>query len=378
MALRKNLLENKEQEALSEEPLKELCEPIEPVALIGITEMTPAERQDLVLAKDGYLYFKSTLNEQKITISPLTRESFEGSIQYPTYAVQEIIEYAAQLKKSNEKLVAEIKRIKEAHAIDQNKVKLLEEQQVLDQAQIKTLKEISNSNQLKILEKKASEKAPLGQGAIKRKKRSVRFFQSEVKQSEKKEKLSPVKQTEIDNLLFDAIEAKDISKVASALEKGANIEARRDASPETPLGLAIKIQQEDMIEFLLKQNANPDNAFKYSWLSIRDLESPLSAIANHELSLSMLEILIKYKADVNKKDKEGDTPLHRAAVKERMDLVELLLKNGADPNLRNIAGRNPLEETCFWCKSLEMRKLLEDAMKSFQVQAPARVYQPFR
>ena len=92
----------------SREEAEELFEPFEPVTWTSITEMKPKERESLLLAKDGHLYFKSTLD--KLTESPFSRESLVGSVHYPTYAVQTIIEYASQLKKNNEKLAEEIKK----------------------------------------------------------------------------------------------------------------------------------------------------------------------------------------------------------------------------------------------------------------------------
>ena len=38
-------------------------------------------------------------------------------------------------------------------------------------------------------------------------------------------------------------------------------------------------------------------------------------------------------ADPNAKDKDGNTPLHKAADEGRFDVVKLLLERGADPNI---------------------------------------------
>jgi ankyrin repeat protein len=52
-----------------------------------------------------------------------------------------------------------------------------------------------------------------------------------------------------------------------------------------------------------------------------------------------IEILIKYKADINRMNKYGITPLMLAAVNRKHEAVRLLLKKGADPFLMTIGDR---------------------------------------
>lgn len=47
-------------------------------------------------------------------------------------------------------------------------------------------------------------------------------------------------------------------------------------------------------------------------------------------------------ADVNAKDKYGDTLLHSAAYEGRKEMVELLIAKGAEVNAKNIYGGTPL------------------------------------
>lgn len=47
-------------------------------------------------------------------------------------------------------------------------------------------------------------------------------------------------------------------------------------------------------------------------------------------------------SNVNVRDREGETPLHKAAGKNRPDIVRLLVEHGADPNRRDALG-TPLE-----------------------------------
>lgn len=49
-------------------------------------------------------------------------------------------------------------------------------------------------------------------------------------------------------------------------------------------------------------------------------------------------------ANVNAKDKDGDTPVHDAALRGHKDIVELLLAEGADANARDNSGQTPADE----------------------------------
>ena len=57
----------------------------------------------------------------------------------------------------------------------------------------------------------------------------------------------------------------------------------------------------------------------------------------------IVSLLLDFGADVNAKDRDGNTPLHRAANWfSRQDVVELLVAHGARL-LKNNAGKSPLD-----------------------------------
>jgi len=66
----------------------------------------------------------------------------------------------------------------------------------------------------------------------------------------------------------------------------------------------------------------------------------LAALNNHS---EVVKLLISAGADVNKRDKLGDTPLHDAVVRGHLDVVKLLTTAGSDRNIPNKRGDTPLD-----------------------------------
>jgi ankyrin repeat protein len=60
--------------------------------------------------------------------------------------------------------------------------------------------------------------------------------------------------------------------------------------------------------------------------------------------MDMTELLLTRGADVDAKDRDGDTPLHDAAFRGHEKIVGLLLAHGADVGAKNNAGRTPRDE----------------------------------
>ena len=57
----------------------------------------------------------------------------------------------------------------------------------------------------------------------------------------------------------------------------------------------------------------------------------------------IVELLIAEGADVNAKDKLGDTPLQVAAYQDHKEIAELFIANGADVNAKSDNGKTPLD-----------------------------------
>ncbi|XP_041379485.1 ankyrin repeat domain-containing protein 50-like [Gigantopelta aegis] len=79
---------------------------------------------------------------------------------------------------------------------------------------------------------------------------------------------------------------------------------------------------------------------------------------------AIVEILIKYKADVNCVDENGTTPLHYAVNRGYTDVVQVLLKYGADVNIQDDAAEMR-EKAQLKLKYARLSQTLNSSMETF-------------
>lgn len=118
-------------------------------------------------------------------------------------------------------------------------------------------------------------------------------------------------------------------------EKGAPLNST-DNFGRTALYFAVAATQEGVIDSLMKKGAN------LHILPKTDRRSFLHQAAE-TARLSLTKKFVEAKLPVNRKDVNGNTPLHIAIKHGNHPVVEYLLENGADPKITNSVGFTAVE-----------------------------------
>ncbi len=162
-------------------------------------------------------------------------------------------------------------------------------------------------------------------------------------------------------LLLNACATVDVSKMGcnfiyatQKLAEGVNVNVR-DSYDETPLHIAVRSNNLEAVIYLVKQGADLE-------AKNRSGDTPLQLAAGKALKPKMKDdddeeikaiynrrivaYLIEKGADVNTSDVVGWTPLHHAARFNNMPVIKLLVEHGADlyaqADLSSDAGHTPL------------------------------------
>ena len=144
--------------------------------------------------------------------------------------------------------------------------------------------------------------------------------------------------------LFKAIEDKNTNLALKLIKDGTELNYIKESYgcpkrsftlPESILSLALQCGDISLVKTLLEAGANPN--FSRTWFGTIAF---FDAIRTNNKEI--VELFLKYKADVNYKDQDGETPLHTAITKPSM--IKILLAAGANPNLVDKNRRSPLHK----------------------------------
>lgn len=141
--------------------------------------------------------------------------------------------------------------------------------------------------------------------------------------------------------------ATDFRNIDMALELGADVNAETNDG-YTPLCCVLGSRNLKLMEHLLKAGADPNSrcgrydSILHSAIAYYETTYRRRGNDKYEYFTEPSKLLIKYGADVNFRDRNGDTALH-VAFDHNHKMIKHLVKAGADVNAKNNRGRTALE-----------------------------------
>ena len=135
--------------------------------------------------------------------------------------------------------------------------------------------------------------------------------------------------SEVESTLIQAAKKGNVELVKSALDNGANVNAK-DADGWTALHQSALYGPKEVVELLIAKGADINAKERDRW-------APLDQAA-YNGHIEIAELLISKGADVNTKNNMEMSPLHHASIKGHKEIVQLLISRGADVNAKVALG----------------------------------------
>jgi ankyrin repeat protein len=176
----------------------------------------------------------------------------------------------------------------------------------------------------------------------------------------------------------DACVSGDYAQARQSLQDGVDPNGKfklfpTDNDSTTPLMAAVGFAHPKIVNLLLLNGANPningskadENPLMTAVIECEENANPQirkmsdlirfgdsSGDTRERVYSEIISSLLKAGASPNVIDRQGSTPLHRAAQFCDLTTVQLLLQYGADPNAKNRYGKAPMDLVDDSCKSI--------------------------
>ncbi|MFC1761161.1 ankyrin repeat domain-containing protein [Planctomycetota bacterium] len=153
---------------------------------------------------------------------------------------------------------------------------------------------------------------------------------------------------------FYSTKGPDFGAAQVLLKHGADINIQRKSDGATALHEAASrspYRRMKSMAWLIAQGADVNRRNKEG-------STPLGVAMNRD-RLDAVKYLLEHGADINCRDEDGMTPLLDAVLRHRLDGVQYLLEHGADVNCQDEHGRTPLRYAARWGHKESAGMLLE-------------------
>lgn len=144
---------------------------------------------------------------------------------------------------------------------------------------------------------------------------------------------------------FHFYENRKLNLVKILVEAGANV------NDYDALDWAVRRKYQDIVQYLLDNGADADIP-----LIVSTTQTLRTVLYNAE-TVGIAQLLINAGANVNNRDRCGETPLMEASWQGRLEIVKLLLEHGADIHVKDNDGRTALMYAA-WNGGVEVVKFL--------------------
>lgn len=153
--------------------------------------------------------------------------------------------------------------------------------------------------------------------------------------------------------LIKAADKNDVTELQALLSKGVSANTRRRIDGYPVLLIASNKRYTQIVTMLLENGGDPD---------IQSRERGVSALMGRAESddTNTMRLLLDHNADVNLRDKSGESALLKAVRNRKSRAAKMLLEAGANPNFGDATGNTALSYAK-QSRSKRMIKMLEEA-----------------